>query len=609
MSKASLETTDENISYKAFMPVVSRWLTWQCNMVSGVKAGAVFVIGNSAGDDLDMLAAWPEKMTESTTGRLHGLALDVMAGGDSSTAKVACPSESDGAVCDLTILPLRHNDELIGAMVFLQSVRSQEQKQVVHQLFQWGAAWLESTLSDAYDEQSQLDPLVDHLAKLALEDVPIPVAGYHVCDLLARQLECKRVALGLTKGLQVHMSALSQQLRFDHRSSNVREMEAAMEESIDQRESIYYSQLDEVTATVTQKHQALAAAHENASVLTIPLFNASEPIGAILLLRPRNMPFTDKEVKTVEYAVDLLGPIFALKSRDEDSLATHLVRGVKKRSADLLGAGHLPMKAVALGLVVVLSLLSLFKTPYDIYATSSLEGAIQQVIVAPQKGFVKTAEVRAGDRVEAGQLLVTLDDRDLDLQHKKLKSERDKSTKEYHEALALRERSKVSILSAQIAQVDAQLGLVDEKLKRSRLHAPFSGVVVSGDLSQSLGAPVEKGEQLFEIAREGDYRVAMSVDEHDVSQLEIAQVGTLRLVGLPYDAIEIKIVRITPVAAVEKGGNYFRVEAVISAADTTPLRPGMQGIARVEVGEGSLLWVLTHTLIERLRLWLWSIGL
>ncbi len=591
------------------MPVVSRWLTWQCNMVSGVKAGALFVNGSSSSDELDLLAAWPEKMSDSTTERLHTLALDVMAGRDSVTAKVACPSEADGAVCDLTTLPLRHDDEVVGAMVFLQSVRSEEQKQVVQQLFQWGTAWLESTLSDAYEEQSQLDPLVNLLVKSALQDVPVPVAGYHVCDLLAQQLECQRVAIGLTKGLQIHMSALSQQLRFDHRSSSVREMEAAMEESIDQRESIHYSQLDEVSTTVTQKHQALAAANENATVLTIPMFNASEPIGAILLLHPRNRPFTDKEVTTIGHAVDLLGPVFALKLRDEDSLGTHFFRGLKKRAGNLLGAGQLSTKLFALGLIVVLTVLSIFKTEYDVYARSSLEGAIQQVIVAPQRGFVKTAEIRAGDRVEAGQLLVTLDERDLDLEHKKLSSERAKITKEYHEALALRERAKVSILSAQIAQVDAQLGLVDEKLNRSRLHAPFSGIVVSGDLSQSLGAPVEKGEQLFEIAREGDYRVAMSVDEHDVSQLEIGQTGTLRLVGLPYDAIAITIVRITPVAAVENGGNYFRVEATISVIDETPLRPGMQGIARVEVGEGSLLWVWTHTLIERLRLWLWSIGL
>jgi multidrug efflux pump subunit AcrA (membrane-fusion protein) len=141
------------------------------------------------------------------------------------------------------------------------------------------------------------------------------------------------------------------------------------------------------------------------------------------------------------------------------------------------------------------------------------------------------------------------------------------------------------------------------------LKAPFSGIVVSGDLSQSLGAPVEKGEQLFVIAPLGNYRVALNVDDHDVSKLQIGQTGSLRLVGLPYDPLPITISRITPVASAKDGGNYFRVEATLADMNDTRLRPGMQGIAKVQVGEESILWVWTHTVIERLRLWLWSIGL
>lgn len=589
--------------------MVTRWLTWQCNMLTGVQIGTVFVNSITHSDDLDMLAAWPESMPEGTIDRLHGLAQDMMEGGDAIASKITCPSGTDGSICDLTSLPLRYDNEVIGAMIFVQSVRSEDQKKAVYQLLQWGSALLESTLSAAYDEQSQLDPLVNRLAKVALQEVPIEVAGYQVCDLLAKQLDCRRVALGISKGLQVHMSALSDQLRFDHRSTKVREMEAAMEESVDQKQAIRYPRSEEDTTTMIYKHQILAAAQEDAAILTTPFFNGSEPVGAILLLRPKKKPFTEREVKTISSAVELLGPVFALKLRDEHSLGTLLLRGVKKKTGQLFGTGQMTVKIVALALVTILIVLSLLKTDYDVYAKSALEGAIQQVVVAPQKGFVRSAEARAGDRVEAGQVLVTLDDRDLDLEQKRLSSERDKITEEYHEALVLRQRAKVSILSAQIAQVDAKLELVKEKLKRSRLQAPFAGIIVSGDLSRSLGVPVEKGDQLFEIAREGDYRVALSVDEHDVSQLNVGQSGTLRLSGLPYERIPIVIDRITPVAAASGGGNFFRVEASISDMDETLLRPGMQGVARVQVGESRVLWVWTHTLVDRLRLWFWSIGL
>ena len=49
-------------------------------------------------------------------------------------------------------------------------------------------------------------------------------------------------------------------------------------------------------------------------------------------------------------------------------------------------------------------------------------------------------------------------------------------------------------------QARAQLALVEDKLARAKVQAPFRGVVVSGDLSQMLGSPIEKGKTLFELA-------------------------------------------------------------------------------------------------------------
>ena len=58
----------------------------------------------------------------------------------------------------------------------------------------------------------------------------------------------------------------------------------------------------------------------------------------------------------------------------------------------------------------------------------------------------------------------------------------------------------MGVFAAQINQAEAQLALAEEKLARATLVAPFDGIVVSGDLSQQLGTPVEQGKLLFEIA-------------------------------------------------------------------------------------------------------------
>ncbi len=595
-------------SFQAFAPVASRWLAWQCKMISDVKIGAVFVHTSSSENELEMLASWPQDTFNSMTGKLHELALSVIDNQETVPSKINCSLGSANTVCDVTTLPLRYGNEIVGAVIFLQSVRSQEQKKAVYQLFQWGCAWLESTLSSAYEEQNQLDPLVTSLSKLALQDSPIAVTGHQICNLLIQQLECKRVSIGIMKGLQVYTLALSNQLRFDSRSSHLREMETAMEEAIDQKQTVVYPQPEDALSLVTHKHTKASALHEDAAILSIPLVDGENIIGAVLLLRQSNKPFTKQEVEVLQFAIELLGPIVALKLRDEHSLTTTFFQATAKIFRPLFGARNLPLKISALVFVALFTTLSLIKTEHYTYAKSTLEASIQQVIVAPQDGFIKSAEVRAGDKVEMGQTLVLLNDHDLKLEHEKLLTKRNKTTKEYQEALALRQRAKISIFLAQIAQVDAQISLIEQRLKRIQLKAPFAGIVVSGDLSHSLGAPIQKGDPLFEIAPLGNYRVALSVDDHDVSKLKIGQTGSLRLVGLPYEQLSLVISRITPIAAAHQGGNYFHVEATISDIQGSHLRPGMQGITKIEVGNESILWVWTHALIERLRLWLWSIG-
>lgn len=577
-------------------------------MISEVKIGAVFLKKSSAHDELKMLAAWPENNFESMTEKLYELAEKVINSGDTVPQKITCHLDEKKTICDTITLPLRYENRVIGTVIFLQSIRSEEQKKAISQLFQWGCKWLESTLAATHEEQNKLHPLVNNLVKLSLQDVPVAVSWHHICNLLTKELECKRTALGTVKGLQIHTLALSDQVRFNKRTSQIHKMEAAMEEAVDQKQAILYPKAENMLSSVTHKHHALSEALEDACILTIPLFNNDDPIGAILLLRPRKQPFTEQELKILHHSVELLAPALALNLRNENSLLTLFFQKVKKKVGFIFNMEHLLFKFSILGLMTLLTTLTLLKTEYYTYAKSSLEGAIQQVIVAPQNGFIKSSDVRAGDKVVLGQIMVSLDNRDLTLEHKKLLSEHSKVTKEYREALALRERAKVSIFSAQIAQVDAQLSLIKEKLNRSQLKAPFSGIVVSGDLSQSLGAPVEKGEELFKVSPLGNYRVALSIDDHDISNLKIGQNGSVRLVGLPYDKLPIVISHITPVTAAEHGGNYFRVEATLTDRNDSRLRPGMQGISKVKVGEKSILWVWTHSLIERLRLWFWSIG-
>ncbi|RVA70479.1 HlyD family efflux transporter periplasmic adaptor subunit, partial [Mesorhizobium sp. M7A.F.Ca.CA.001.11.2.1] len=101
------------------------------------------------------------------------------------------------------------------------------------------------------------------------------------------------------------------------------------------------------------------------------------------------------------------------------------------------------------------------------------------------------------------------------------------------------------------------------------------------------------------------YRVVLRVDEEDIRHIAIGQKGALALTGAAGQTVPFRIARLTSVATAEDGRNFFRVEANLLSNDL-PLRPGMEGIGKIEIGERRLLWVLGRNLIERTRLLIWA---
>jgi multidrug resistance efflux pump len=171
--------------------------------------------------------------------------------------------------------------------------------------------------------------------------------------------------------------------------------------------------------------------------------------------------------------------------------------------------------------------------------------------------------------------------------------------------MATGNRASMRIVREQVNQAAAQLALLNEQLSRAKITAPFTGIVVTGDLSQLLGSPVERGKVLFEVAPLKDYRVRMQVDERDIALVKVGQQGTLVLNSLPDLTFPVGVAKITPVSTSLEGSSYFLVEAAVQEVSER-LRPGMEGISKVEVGKRTLIWILMHDLFDWIRLKLWS---
>jgi hypothetical protein len=395
---------------------------------------------------------------------------------------------------------------------------------------------------------------------------------------LADLMRADEVAIGFEERGRASVAAISRQVAFQPESELIQSLAAAMDEALIQRATVTCPPAPG-SAQITISHAELVRRH-GSSACTIPIANAGRVIGAVTLLRRGPEPLSPAAIAQCENLVSLAGPILELKRDAALPWHRRLGRSLRAAAAAVFGPGRWPLKAAIAAIALALGLLTLLPVEYRISAPARLEGAVQAALVAPADGFVRQANVRPGDPVSAGQVLAELSREELQLERRKWESALVQHENAAPAALARADRGQFIINQAKADEARAQMELIDTRLERSRIVAPFDGIVIHGDLTQSLGAPVQRGEVLMTVA----------------------------LGALTGRSFGFVVERITPAASARDGRNFFEVVARLDAHQAA-LQPGLRGVARIGVGERSLAWIWTHGLLDRLRLSLWSWGL
>ncbi len=575
----------------------SAWLTLQCSMLTGVCAGVV-VLGADDRKGYAPVASWPDgTLTPPLLGQASESALAARKGVVNKSENGACaayPLEIDGHLLGVAAVEVEGSDEA--------SLRS-----VMRQL-QWGCGWLEANLrKQALAQGAGVAGdaiLAVELAALVLESEYFQEAATAVVTALATQLDCDRVSLGIRERKHSKVVALSHSAQFGKHSNLTRAVGAAMDEAIDQHGELVYPQPPEQQVKVDRAHAELAGIGGGRHICTVPLLPGGDLFGAITLDNSQR-DFSLDQLASISRVAAFLGPVLATRYLEDLWIGRKVARSLAKQLGRLFGPRYIGRKLAVLALAGLIAFLVLGTDTWRIPASATLEGAVERVMVAPIAGYIVEARVRAGNLVKEGDLLFRIDDRDLRLEYLKWASQKEQVQRKLRDALAQHERSEVNIFGAQLDQAEAQLTLVGEQIARTHVTAPFDGVVVSGDLSDQLGAPVERGQVLFEIAPLNQYRVALQVAETEISSVQTGQEGQLVLASMPHELLPIRVDAITPVSNPGGGRNTFRVEASLIEAPEY-LRPGMQGAARIGIEERRLAWIWTHDLVSWLRLWFWS---
>ena len=516
---------------------------------------------------------------------------------------------SDGQAGYGIAFPFFMDEQLMGVVALEVDATVMSLKSTMEQL-QWGVSWLELSCRRLQMGQDRfrhvrLKAALDLLAIVLSEDHFEPAAMALVTEL-ATILNCDRVSIGFLKKGKIAVQAVSHSADFGEKMNLVRTIGAAMDEAILMRQEIVLPGDSSVeTPPISHHHEKLAALHGNTSILTVPFYGRDKYLGAITLERPAADLFVEEDLEFCRGIAALAFPAIEEKRLNDRNLWHKALDDVRTGLQQLFGSGHYGWKLTTIGLAGVICFFSFAMGQYRLTADSMLEGEVRRVVAAPFSSYIGSAEARAGDQVKQGQLLCTLDDRDLRQERLRLLSQRNQYQRQHQEAQASHDRAETKILMARLDQVDAQLQLVEDKLKRTVLTAPFAGLLVSGDLSMRLGGFVEQGEVLFEVTPLEQYRLILNVDERRIGDIVSGQTGLLLLTALPETPFHFTINRITPIAEQHEGRNFFRVEASLPESSDL-LRPGMEGIAKVDIDQRKLISIWSRNLSEWLRMFIWT---
>jgi HlyD family secretion protein len=262
--------------------------------------------------------------------------------------------------------------------------------------------------------------------------------------------------------------------------------------------------------------------------------------------------------------------------------------------------------------------------PVEVRVRSAEIGTVEAVVANTRAGTVKACrraklapgaggqiaalEVREGDRVVAGQLLlelwnqdlraqVTLAEREADAGEARARAaclnadnaqrEADRQQKLQERRMASEELVDRAITGAAAGRADceaaratarvssARLKVVQAELERTRLLAPFAGVIaeVSGELNEYVtpsppGIPTPPAVDLID---DSCFYISAPIDEVDAARVQLGQSARINLDAFGELSLPGKVRRIAPyVLDVEKQARTVEVEVEITEPPTEP---------------------------------------
>ena len=437
--------------------------------------------------------------------------------------------------------------------------------------------------------------------------------AYSMVNNIAGKFSCDQVAFGLFEKQQARLLAISGLDRFSRSRHGVMQIQQAMEECADAKESIHYQLAGGFGESTGEQsfllHRHWHTASNNASLLSVPIRTHDEEtdgevLAVVSLQRDSNNPFDESEIDRIRKLLQPFGPVVRLLNRASRTSWTRTKESLTQFSRSLTEPKRWGRKILT-GLAAAGVLFFLFgRVPHRVVVSSVVQPNELNHVTAPIQGTLRSVLVKDGDTVTRGQVLATLDARPMELERDRLRAEIAGFAVEVNEALSNRRPADAAIAQTSLASAETQLKIVEGRIDEATIVAPRDGIVLEGDLDQRVGQMLMFGDPLLQIGSRDGLRVELRIPEEQAGYVEVGQEGNFASYAEPGQKLQFNIDRLIPSAQVIDDQNVFVAEASLQERPTW-MRAGMEGTSKVRAGWRPTWWVMTHQFVDRIRMALW----
>ncbi len=507
--------------------------------------------------------------------------------------------------------------------------------------------WLKGHNLQKVSDRQVMWQKADHFARLVHDNLELRDTAFTIANEGRQLIGCDRVSVAIKKGRKCKVEAISGQDTIEHRSNIVSALNALTTRVVSAGTSLWYDgSVEDLPPQLEEAIEDYVDLSHGRSIAVLPIRRPEKVVEGDVHSKEsvQREDLSKREIigALIVEQIESQVPPDALRSRC-DLVYEHAARALNNsmshsdlflmplwrflgRATWLFRGSAFPKTMTVLTLAAIgLAALFLVQINLDLEANGELQPKVQEQVFAHVEGEVEQVFVDHGDTVKAGDPLVKLRNRELEIEITDLKGQLDAALEsiaalsdQVNRAGRSGDALETSRLMGQLRESQkrketlvAQLQLVAEKEQQLIRTSPIDGIVMDWHLRERLRArPVVTGQVLVNLADpRGDWELELFMPEKRMKYLDDAfkesggkellvdyiqstnpsadHTGKLSLADVHYRA------ELDPT-----DGAVVKLRVKPDTLEGISRRPGSKVIADVVCGKRSAAFVWFHEVVE-----------